>query len=178
MIKQHPNTPTHLFLDDTLYFITGAIYQRRRLLVEPELKQLILNLIEKNFQAAGWLLKDWVILDNHYHLLAVSRKGEYLSKIIKSIHGASASSIRRKTRCELPVWWNYWDYCPRNDKDYYTKLNYLFMNPIKHGYVTNLNDYPYSSFSSRLTQIGREAMTKQFHTYSEYQDLDDIYDKF
>jgi hypothetical protein len=37
MIKQHPNTPTHFFLDDTLYFITGAIYQRRKLLVEPEL---------------------------------------------------------------------------------------------------------------------------------------------
>jgi putative transposase len=178
MIKQHPNTPTHIFLDDTLYFITGAIYQRRKLLVEPELKQLILSLIKKNFQAVGWQLNDWVILDNHYHLLAVSRKGEDLSNIIKGIHGASASSIRQKTHCELPVWWNYWDYCPRDDKDYYTKLNYLFMNPIKHGYVTNINDYQFSSFSSRLTKIGREAMTKQFHTYPDYQDLDDIYDKF
>jgi len=178
LLKQHPNTPTHLFLDDALYFITGAIYQKRHLLVEPELKQLLLSLIEKNFQAVGWQLKDWVILDNHYHLLAVSRKGQDLSRILKGIHGASASPIRQKTRCDLPVWWNYWDYCPRDDNDYYTKLNYLFMNPIKHGYVTNLNDYPFSSFSSTLTQIGREAMSKQFHTYSDYQDLDDIYDKF
>lgn len=178
MLKRHPNTPVHLFLDDTPYFITGAIYQRRHLLTDQELKKQLLNLIEKNFQAVGWELNDWVILDNHYHLLGVSRKGLDLSRIIRGIHGASAGIIRQKTHCDLPVWWNYWDYCTRDDNDYYTKLNYLLTNPIKHGYVTNLNDYPFSSFEITLNNKGREAMTKQFRTYPKYQRLDEIYDDF
>jgi putative transposase len=178
MLKQHPNTPAHLFLDDTPYFITGAIYQKRHLLTDPELKKQLLSLIEKNFQAVGWQLNDWVILDNHYHLLGISHKGSDLSKMIRGIHGASSGIIRQKKHCDLPVWWNYWDYCTRDDKDYYTKLNYLLTNPIKHGYVTNLNDYPFSSFEFTLNNKGREAMTKQFRTYPDYQHLDEIYDDF
>ena len=101
-----------------------------------------------------------------------------MPKIIKRIHGASAHFIRQKTCCDLPVWWNYWDYCPRDDEDYYTKLNYLFMNPIKHAYVVNLNEYLFSSFSYRVSEIGRDSMIKQFRKYKYYPDTDEIYDDF
>ena len=178
MFKLHPHTPAHLFLDDSPYFITGAIYQRRCLLAAPELKDWVRHLIQKNFQAFGWELDEWVILDNHYHLIGMSRQGSDLPKIIKAIHGASASTIRQKTHCELPVWWNYWDYCPDGEDEYNTKLNYLLMNPIKHEYVSDLNDYPYSSFSSRLAKTGREELIKQFKTYKEPRYLKDIYDDF
>jgi len=178
MLKRHPNTPAHLFLDDTPYFITGAIYQKRHLLVDLELKQLLLDLIKKNFQLFDWQLNDWVILDNHYHLLGISRKGLDLPKIIKRIHGGSASIIHQKTHCERPVWWNYWDYCTRDDEDYNTKLNYLLTNPIKHGYVKNLNDYSYSSFSSLLNEKSKEALIQPFRDYPDYQQIDEIYDGF
>ncbi|MDM8567350.1 transposase [Candidatus Halobeggiatoa sp. HSG11] len=178
MFKQHINTPTHLFLDNTTYFITSATYLKRHLLVQSEIKESLLSLISESFGKFGWKLNDWVILDNHYHLLAVSDKGRDLTKIIKKIHGVSAHFIRQKTGCELPVWWNYWDYCPRDDADYYTKLNYLFMNPVKHGYVSDLNDYRFSSFSSKLEKIGRDAMVEQFHNYRCRLDVDEIYDEF
>ena len=177
MLKKSFHTPAHLLLDDMPYFITGAIYQKRHLLIEAALKWDLLNLIKKNFQQVDWQLKEYVILDNHYHLLVISNKGKDLPKIIKKTHGASAHSIRRHTNCDLPVWWNYWDYCPRDEEDYYTKLNYLFTNPIKHGYVDHLNDYPFSSFLARLTKIGREAMIQQFRCYPDYCDKT-IYDEF
>jgi putative transposase len=132
-------------------------------------------LIYESFEKFGWKLNDWVILDNHYHLLAVSYKGQDLTKVIKRIHGVSAHFIRQKTGCGLPVWWNY---CPRDNADYYTKLNYLFMNPIKHGYVSYLNDYRFSSFLYRLGKIGRNTMVKQFHDYKCCLDVDEIYDAF
>jgi putative transposase len=178
MLKKSRHTPAHLLLDDMPYFITGAIYQKRPLLIEATLKWQLLTLIKKNLQTAEWQLKDYVMLDNHYPLLVISKKGEDLPKIIKKIHGASAHIIRLQTRCERPVWWNYWDYCPRNEKDYYTKLNYLLTNPIKHGYVDDLNDYPFSSFSARLTKRGREAMIQQFRCYANYSAVTTIYDDF
>jgi putative transposase len=57
-------------------------------------------------------------------------------------------------------------------KPLYIRLNYLFNNPIKHGYVTNLTDYPYSSFHLMLQKQGREALIKQFKEYPEYKTLD------
>jgi len=178
MFKQHLNTPTHLFINNTPYFITSAIHNKRHLLVKTEIKELLLNLITKIFEDFGWKLNDWVILDNHYHLLGISNKGQDLTKIIKKIHGTSAHFIRQETGCELPVWWNYWDYCTRDEEDYYTKLNYLFMNPIKHGYVNNLNDYSFSSFLNKLDEMGRDKMIEQFHSYEYDPNIDEIYDNF
>ena len=86
--------------------------------------------IEACFQEKNWQLDHWVILDNHYHLLATSDKGDDMSKIFRKIHGLSAQFIQAQGRCDLPVWWNYWDYCPRDEKDYFVRLNYLLNNPI------------------------------------------------
>ena len=177
-LKRHPHTPAHLFVDDTPYFITAAIHEKRRLLADADLKAQLLEMIQENFQAVGWQLNDWVILDNHYHLLGVSRKGTDLSKIMGRTHYHSAHEIRLATGCETPVWWNYWDYCPRDEREYLVRLNYLLTNPIKHGYVENLRDYPFSSFHRLLETEGRESLVKQFYDYPEYKDLKIVEDEF
>lgn len=171
MQRHHPHTPVHWFLDDTSYFITGAIYKKRMLLQPAALKEALLTCIRETFQDSGWQLHHWVVLDNHYHLLGQSRNGKDLSEIFRRIHGGSSKIIRDATSCELPVWWNYWDYCPRNERQYFTRMNYLFYNPAKHGYVTNLQDYEFSSFHQTFATLGRERLARQFHEFSEYKTL-------
>ena len=83
----------------------------------------------------------------------------------------SAKFIGSQLNAEKPIWWNYWDYCPRDEKDYLIRLNYLFNNPIKHGYVNNLNDYPFSSFHYYMEKQGREFLVNQFKNYRDYKDL-------
>lgn len=133
MLKKHPHTPAHLFLNDTSYFLTGAIYQKRHLLKSAELKVLLLQQIKTYFQKYEWQLEHWVILDNHYHLLGKSKLGSDLSQIMQGIHGSTSSAIQKNTQADKPIWWNYWDRCPRDSRDYYIRLNYLFWNPAKHG---------------------------------------------
>ncbi|MCK5878080.1 MAG: transposase [Candidatus Marithrix sp.] len=169
--KRHLNTPIHFFCDDTPYFITAAIYEKRLLLADDSIKTKLLEIIQNCFQEKGWMLDHWVILDNHYHVLVNSRKGEDLSKIIRAIHKQSGFLISKMTNCKKPVWWNYWDYCPRDEKDYLIRLNYLLNNPIKHGYVNNLHNYPYSSFHNLLDKKGRDVLIRQFKEHPEYKDL-------
>ena len=142
MLTRHRNTPAHLYRDNTAYFITGAIYQKRHLLANPAMKQELLSLIQLYFAHYGWELQHWVILDNHYHVLGKSSKGVAITTIMRRIHSRSAVTIARMfDDVTKPIWWNYWDYCPRDEEDYYTRLNCLLMNPIKHGYTQNLNHY-------------------------------------
>jgi len=176
--QQHSNTPIHFFCDDSSYFMTAAIYRKRPLLADEHVKSRLLELIQKLFQEKGWTLDHWVILDNHYHLLGNSRKGKDLPKIIQGIHGQSGFLISQTTNCEKPIWWNYWDYCPRNENEYLVRLNYLLNNPIKHDYVTSLHDYPFSSFHEYFGKIGRSDLVKQFHDHSEYQQLKTEADDF
>lgn len=171
MLKKGTHSPAHIFIDNTAYFITSAIYQKRPLLKSALTKHHLIATIEACFHEKNWQLDHWVILDNHYHLLAISDEGEDMPKIFRKIHGLSAQFIQIQERCDLPIWWNYWDYCPRDEKDYLIRLNYLLNNPVKHGYVTNLIDYPYSSFHATFKKLGRDALAQQFKDYAEYKNL-------
>jgi len=171
MLKRYLHAPAHLFIDDTIYFITGAIYRKRALLTSPDLKHGLLGLFQGYFDKYGWELRHWVILNNHYHLIGKSRKGKDLSALIRNVHIISAKEIHKATCCEKPVWWNYWDFCPKNEKEYMTRVNYLLFNPVKHGYADNLRDYPFSSFHKLYTERGRDVLVNQFQEYPDYKTL-------
>ncbi len=53
MLRRHPHTPAHLSLDDTPYFITGAIYGKRPLLRTEGLKQILLEAMHRSFSEYG-----------------------------------------------------------------------------------------------------------------------------
>ncbi|GBC60325.1 hypothetical protein DENIS_1276 [Desulfonema ishimotonii] len=171
MLKNYRHAPTHLFADDTPYFITGGIYGKRPLLKSGHLKYGLYELFRGCFEKYGWELHHWVVLDNHYHLLGKSRKGKDLSAIIRNIHRVSAIKIHRETGYEKPVWWNYWDYCPRDEREYRVRVNYLLFNPVRHEYVRNLRDYPFSDFNRLYEEQGRGALVNQFREFPDYKTL-------
>jgi putative transposase len=41
----------------------------------------------------------------------------------------------------------FWDHIIRNDHDFEIHLHYIHYNPVKHGFVFNPEDWPYSSYS-------------------------------
>ena len=40
----------------------------------------------------------------------------------------------------------YWEHCITTDLDYQQHLDYIAMNPLKHGLVARVVDWPYSTF--------------------------------
>ena len=171
MLKKFNHNPSHLFLDDTLYFVTAAIYEKRSLLASHEYKIMLHDTLETVFRDYHWQLHHWVILDNHYHLLGQSKRGKDLSRVMHDIHFTSAAVIQKEAHHKERVWWNYWDYCPRNERDYMTRQNYLLYNPVKHGYVTDLKEYAYSSFHEVFAQLKRNRLVEQFRKYPDYKTL-------
>jgi putative transposase len=147
------------------------LYDRRRLL-DATLKARLVTLSHALFAEKQWGLEHWVVLDNHYHLIAKSREGSALPGLIRDLHSKSAQLIRERTRCATPVWYNYWDDCLRDERDYYRHLDYLLWNPVKHGYVQNLNDWPFSSFHELIAAQGREHLVAQFKSYPDFRGLD------
>ena len=47
----------------------------------------------------------------------------------------------------------YWEHQIRDDRDFRNHINYIHFNPVKHGYVWRVGDWPYSSFH-RLVRLG------------------------
>ena len=40
----------------------------------------------------------------------------------------------------------FWEHTIRNEEDYRRHGDYIYINPLKHGYVGKVSDWPYSTF--------------------------------
>jgi len=171
MLKQYRHNPTHLFIDNQVYFITAACYNKIHLLKKDSIKKFLLEAIIDFAKRVHWKLDNWVILKNHYHFSIKSQKGVDLSYLMGNVHRKTAKFIREQTEFSgKTVWWNYWDYCPRDEADYFQHLNYMLYNPIKHGYVEDLKDYNWSSFHVLFDEFGHDYLSERFRRYG-YKDL-------
>ncbi|MCK4640224.1 MAG: hypothetical protein KAU06_02700, partial [Candidatus Marinimicrobia bacterium] len=68
--KTYKHNPPHLFRSNSKYFITGATYEHVHYMKSDEAKDIFLNYLFKSFEHYNWVIEDWVVLDNHYHLMA------------------------------------------------------------------------------------------------------------
>ena len=50
-------------------------------------------------------------------------------------------------RSERGIWQRrFWEHTIRNDADFAAHIDYVYLNPYKHGLVAHVRDWPYSSF--------------------------------
>ncbi len=156
-LKKYRHAPAHLFLADYHYFITAGTYGKRPYFDSDDKKEILFNTIRETLRENHGELQGWVILANHYHILAKLEDAFLLPQIIRKIH--SISAILVNTSSKQPgrkIWYQYWDECIRDERDFYTKLNYIHLNPIKHGYVNEPESYKFSSYNFYFTMEGKD----------------------
>ena len=61
--------------------------------------------------------------------------------------GGTDRTQSKLSRREKGVWQRrYWEHAIRNDADLARHVDYIHFNPVKHGYMTKVRDWPHSSF--------------------------------
>jgi len=152
--KTYQHNPPHLFRRNAKYFITASTYKRIHFFNSNQSKKILLDSILKTFSKFNWVIEDWVILDNHYHLMVdVKDNPNELSKIIRNIHRYTAIQIKKinlQAEQSEKIWYNYWDTCITFEKSYFARINYIWNNPVKHGYTKNSEDWEFGSYYSRF----------------------------
>lgn len=148
------HNPPHWFQANTIYMLTAAIYQSKYVIHPPERKIAWRDSFIEAAKLYSWHVIAWVVLHNHYHAMVKSPNNpSSLSKFTASYHKYTARKWNEEENTSgRKVWWNFWDTCIRSEKDYSSRLRYIFWNPVKHGLVENPKDYPFSSYQDFLKQ--------------------------
>lgn len=109
----------------------------------------------------------WVILPDHYHVLADVSSLDILSAAIKKLHGAPAYEWNQADGLQgrRKVWYHFSDRMIRNEIHFYTTVNYIHANPMKHGYVTEPYEWVWSSLSLYLQDYGRDWLRETWQKY-------------
>ncbi|MDD5567450.1 MAG: transposase [Patescibacteria group bacterium] len=140
-----------------MYFVTSRTIDGKRLFNTNQKMEIVIDRLRKSIIKYGINLYGWVVLMNHYHILFSLPRGKLLSSLTGFINGGSAHELNRLDGVKgRNIWWNYWDNCIRGEKDFYTRLNYIHHNPVKHGYVKANREYPYSSYNWYREKFGVE----------------------
>jgi putative transposase len=138
-----------VFVPGGTYFFTLTLRDRRHgLLVEH------INLLRESMQHVRELLP-WrtdaiVILPDHLHLLWTLPENDHnypqRLRMVKSLFTKKLREAGTWSAQTSPWQARYWEHTIRDDRDFDAHVNYIHFNPVKHGHVKNVCDWPYSSF--------------------------------
>lgn len=154
-----------VFEDGYSYYLTVVTHRRNPILIEN------IELLRKSFavskQKYDYNIEAIVILPDHFHMIITPRctkEYPYIIRTIKQFFSKHCpkkyyedveQSMSRHSEGYKPVWQKrYYEHTIRNERDYKVKLEYIYANPIKHGYVETIDDWKYSSYR-RVDTIDR-----------------------
>lgn len=132
--------------------------------MQDSFKDFFLRTLFQRANLLGWVLQAWAILHNHYHFIAKApENAASLAVLIRQLHSITAIEFnQRENTPGRQVWYNYWDTCLTYEKSYLARLNYVHMNPVKHGLVEDASEYPFCSYRWFIEQGAAELKTLVF----------------
>ena len=124
-------------------------------------QELLGHLQQQSLKVAAW-----VVLPNHYHVLVKIPEMKDFSKAQGELHGRTSFEINSEdNERDRQVWYRCSDRFMRSERHYFTTLNYIHNNPVKHGYVDKWGDWAYSSFHWYLENKGRDWLIELWREY-------------
>ena len=103
-----------------------------------------------------FIIHAWVVLPDHMHAIWTLPKSdddysgrwrEIKKQFSKNIPINELRTNVNINRGERGIWQKrFWEHCIRDELDFNRHFDYVHFNPVKHGYVTAVKDWPYSSF--------------------------------
>jgi putative transposase len=101
-----------------------------------------------------FLINAMAILSDHWHAVWTLPQGDAAYarrlRLIKSRFTrkllAAGAVLAKDRRGDYGLWQRrYWEHTVRDDRDFEAQVNYLHINPVKHGHVKRAVDWPYST---------------------------------
>lgn len=144
----------------TYFFTVNLLDRNKTLLVDliTELREAV-HFVK---QRRPFHIDAWVVLPDHMHAVWTLPQGDsdYSSRwrdikkrFSKSLPFNEELSLVRKKNSERGIWQRrFWEHTIKDERDYRHHIDYVHVNPFKHGLVDRVVDWPYSSFHRAVKQ--------------------------
>lgn len=152
------HAPPHPMRTGGRYLITAANFGHEQIMFSSERRTDFEALLLQSLQEIESAVFGWVVLPNHYHVLIGVNELDGVSSVIKGLHGKTARewNLLDDLVGKRKVWYRFSDRKIRDEVHFNRALNYVHFNPVKHGYVDSVYDWPWSSVQNYVEARGRE----------------------
>jgi putative transposase len=137
------------------YFFTVNLAERKQALLTENI-ELLRDSFRMVKERHPFALDAIVILPEHLHAIWTlpdsdedfsCRWRQIKAHFSRHIEKGEQISKSRQRKQERGIWQRrFWEHQIRNERDFAAHVDYIHFNPVKHGYVGCVADWPYSSF--------------------------------
>jgi len=143
-----------------IYFFTVVTHRRKPLFASEHARSCLRRAMVEVMARRPFEIEAICLLPDHLHTIWKLPMGDrdysqrwneikgIAAKLFKGPPGKGESlSLSRKRAGEAGFWQRrFWEHAIRNAADYANHMDYLHYNPVKHGLVRSVTDWPWSSF--------------------------------
>lgn len=148
------------------YFFTVVTYNRRKLFIDPQARDCLRSAWQTTRGRPSFETIALCLLPDHLHCIWKLPEGDanYSSRwnAIKGIFSKSflakggcdgCRNVSRQRTGEAALWQRrFWEHQIRDETDLQRHVDYIHYNPIKHGLVTELKEWPWSTYHRYLRE--------------------------
>lgn len=137
------------------FFFTVALLERDRRLLVERVDDLRASFREVKAERP-FILDAVVVLPDHLHCIwplppddadFSTRWRLVKGRFSRRIELGERLSERRGRKGERGIWQRrFWEHAIRDQRDFERHVDYIHYNPVRHGHVTRVADWPHSSF--------------------------------
>jgi putative transposase len=142
------------------YFFTVVTHERRPILTTKLGRKCLRHAIEDELTRATFALVAIVLLPDHLHAVWTLPAGDssyslrwarikeqFTREFLKAGGSEGRTTANRVKHRERAVWQHrFWEHTVRDADDLKRCVDYLHYNPVKHGLVSRVAEYPWSTF--------------------------------
>jgi len=139
------------YIPNSIVFITNVVHNREPVFANEVYLNLFRQTLHNTKELHPFTMIAYVFLPDHMHLLLKPTDASNFSKIMQSAKSYFTHSYKQKLGISgsMKFWQKrFHDHIIRDEEDFANHIDYIHYNPVKHGYVTQPEDWLHSSFSS------------------------------
>jgi putative transposase len=143
------------FVPGGCWFFTVNLLERKRTLLVDRI-EVLRDAVAQTRRRYPFEIDAIVVLPDHMHAVLTlppadadfsTRWRLIKTRFAKGLPKQERLSAVRKKRSERGIWQRrFWEHLIRDEADYGRYVEYCYINPVKHGLVTRVQDWPHSSF--------------------------------
>ncbi|HMD89333.1 MAG TPA: transposase [Anaerolineaceae bacterium] len=152
------------------FFFTVVTCHRQPILVSPEARSILHMALDKVNLRFPFVIDAICLLPGHIHCIWTLPEGDtnyairwgeikkrFTKAYLNQIGPGEQPNASRLKRGEATIWQRrFWEHTLRDLDDYHRHLDYIHYNPLKHGLVSSVADWRWSSFH-RYVKLGYYA---------------------
>lgn len=148
------------YIPGAVYFFTVTTWRRQKSLLEEPVRFALREAITLTRRQWPFTIDAWVLLPDHLHCVWTlpqesadfSLRWGLIKRHVSQMVGERFSPSLDRTRSRLKrhesgLWQRrFWEHLIRDETDYRRHIDYIHWNPVKHNYLKQAGNWPYSTF--------------------------------